>query len=131
MLLKLEGERLASHLWEKQRLRDKDMKTTLFIIVTTLSFALQASALDTKSITAKPTADNPQYDNKKAWPDLVGDEYFLKQKWPKARLLIWAHPGKKADLLDPANWDASPVYRISRRRSQVRQVGLGLHNCPS
>ena len=70
------------------------MKKTLIVLIAVLGFALQASALDIKAIAAKPTADNPQYDNKKAWPTLVGDEYFLKQKWPKARLLIWVHPGE-------------------------------------
>ena len=68
------------------------MKNTLLALITIssfFSFALQASALDVKSITAKPTADNPQYDNRTVWPMLVGDEYFLKQKWSKARLLIW------------------------------------------
>jgi hypothetical protein len=83
-----------------------------------------AAELNIKAITAKATADNPQYKNKEAWPDLVGDEYFLKQEWPKARLLIWAHAGKvqkrsdpKIDPKDPVNWidaatgkaaDASP-----------------------
>jgi hypothetical protein len=87
-----------------------DMKNTLLALITISSFALQASALDVKSITAKPTADNPQFAEKKAWGMLVGDEYFTKQKWKKARLLIWGHPGEKAtrkskiDPKDPANW---------------------------
>jgi len=87
------------------------MKKTLIVTIAVLGIALQASALDIKAITSKPTAHNPQYKNKEAWPDLVGDEYFLKQKWKKARLLIWAHPGKaqkrrvpKLDPKDPANW---------------------------
>jgi len=86
------------------------MKTTLLLLVTVFGIALPASALDIKAITAKPTADNPQYDNKKAWPMLVGDEYFQKEKWPKARLLIWARAvakqarGKRLDPMDPANW---------------------------
>ena len=100
------------------------MKKTLIVVIAVLGFAMPASALDIDAITAKPTADNPQYDNKKAWPDLVGDEYFPKQEWPKARLLIWAHAGKeqkrrgpKIDPMDPVNWidaatgkaaDASP-----------------------
>jgi hypothetical protein len=79
------------------------------------SKAPPASALDIGAITAKPTADNPQYRNKDAWPMLVGDEYFTKEKWPKARLLIWARAdatparGKpRPDIADPANWtDAS------------------------
>ncbi|MBT3202037.1 MAG: hypothetical protein HN350_19215 [Phycisphaerales bacterium] len=90
------------------------MKNTLLALITIssfFSFALQASALDVKSITAKPTADNPQYDNRTVWPMLVGDEYFLKQKWSKARLLIWSPPGsedgKKKSSREqniPANW---------------------------
>ena len=87
------------------------MKTTLFVLITVSGFALPADALDLKAITAKPTADNPQYKNKEAWPDLVGDEYFPKQEWPKARLLIWGHAGvvpkrsdPKIDPKDPANW---------------------------
>jgi len=87
------------------------MKTTLFVLIAVLGIALQVSALDIKAITSKPTADNPQYDNKEAWPNLAGDEYFLKEKWPKARLLIWAHPGErqggqgpKLAPSDPACW---------------------------
>ena len=71
------------------------MKTTLLVLIVSVGFALPVSALDLKAVTAKPTADNPQYDNKKAWPMLVGDEYFPKQKWDKTRVLIWGHPGKK------------------------------------
>ena len=87
------------------------MKTMLCALTTISSFALPADALDLKAIASKPTADNPQFKNKKAWPMLVGDEYFLKQEWPKARLLIWARPGKvqkrggpKIDAKDPSNW---------------------------
>jgi len=76
-----------------------------------LGCAWPAGALDIKAITAQPTADNPQYKNKEAWPMLVGDEYFPKESWPKARLLIWAHPGEKERRqgpkftpLDPACW---------------------------
>ena len=70
-----------------------------------------AAALNIKAIMAKPTADRPLYGNKEAWPSLVGDEYFLKEKWPKARLLIWARanttPARgrpQPDTADPANW---------------------------
>ncbi len=69
------------------------------------------AALDIKTITARPSADAPQFENKEAWPKLVGDEYFLREKWPKARLLIWAHTrtaparGKHLpDIAAPANW---------------------------
>ncbi len=94
------------------------MKITLSVLMTIISIALPvtglATELDIKAITAKPTADNPQFDNKEAWPGLVGDEYFQKEKWPKARLLIWAPPrsdeagGRRSSTTngqyDPANW---------------------------
>jgi len=87
------------------------MKRALIVAVAVLGFAASASAIDIKAITAKPTADNPQFGNKEAWPNLVGDEYFLKQDWPKARLLIWAHADKtfkrgepRPDIEDPASW---------------------------
>ena len=56
------------------------------------------AALNIKAITAKPTADNPQYGDKKAWPTLVGDEYFQKTKWTKARLLIWNINGSAKNI---------------------------------
>ena len=92
------------------------MKKPLILTAVLLGIAAQASALDLAAIAAKPTADNPQYDSKAFWPMLVGDEYFLKQDWPKARLLIWAPPGSEEESRkrfsrepnSPANWiDAS------------------------
>ena len=50
------------------------MKRGLIVTVALLGFALPANALDIQAITSKPTADNPQYQNKDAWPMLVGDE---------------------------------------------------------
>jgi|GEM_PF-844249 len=73
------------------------MNKVLIIASVVLGFGMPACALDVAAITAKPTADNPQYDNKEAWPDLVGDEYFLKQDWPVARLLIWSPPGSEEE----------------------------------
>ena len=87
------------------------MKQPLLIIVATLAFCAPALALDIGSVTEKPTADNPQYQNKEAWAMLVGDEYFQKQTWDEAPVLIWAHPGvtprrgdKKLDPKNPVNW---------------------------
>ncbi len=57
-----------------------------------------------------PSAHDPQYTNKAFWPQLSGKEYFLKETWPKAKLLTWAKPGVSAgyhgqpDPMDPANW---------------------------
>ena len=92
------------------------MNKALILAIVVLGFGMPACALDIAAITAKPTADNPRYDNKEAWPDLVGDEYFLKQDWPVARLLIWAHVpckegattaargGPRPNIADPACW---------------------------
>ncbi|MHC4249891.1 MAG: hypothetical protein ACYS9X_12255 [Planctomycetota bacterium] len=81
------------------------MKTTLLAFVAMLGFAFSAVALDTGAITSKPTAHAPRFDDKRVWPDLVGDEYFPKEKWPEARLLIWAPAGgAKKDPMAPANW---------------------------
>lgn len=84
--------------------KSMNRKATLLAIVA-LAFALQASALDIEAIRAKPGAHNPQYTDADAWPDLVGDEYFLKQEWPKARLLIWQPAeGAKRDPMLAENW---------------------------
>ena len=87
------------------------MKSRLLVIIAVIGLASQAYGLDIKAIVAKPNAGNPQFDNKTAWGGLVGDEYFLKQKWGKVRLLIWAGVGKvvkrggpRIDSLSPANW---------------------------
>ena len=92
------------------------MKKTLLILMTiiiALPVTGLAAELDIKAITAKCTADNPQYGRKEAWPMLVGDEYFSKQEWEKARLLIWNIHGSAEKVEDrhggldgsnPANW---------------------------
>jgi len=87
------------------------LNTARLVLTAAIAAAFPAHALDVKAITAKPTADNPQFANKQTWPDLAGDEYFLKTTWPKARLLIWPHAGRsfgrgepKPDPLDPASW---------------------------
>ena len=49
-------------------------------------------ALNIKSVTARPTAANPRFDDKQSWPMLVGDEYFLKEKWEQGRTYIWNVP---------------------------------------
>jgi len=86
------------------------MKNVLLTAAATIAFCTPAWALDIEAITAKPSADNPQYDDKEAWPMLVGDEYFLKRKWPEAkRLLIWGLSdangrSRHGDPRIPANW---------------------------
>lgn len=91
------------------------MKKMLCVLTALLGFALPASAVDIGAITAKPTADNPRFDNKEAWPMLVGDEYFTKQKWEEGRTYIWniekslddsesSRRRRGPDGADPSNW---------------------------
>jgi hypothetical protein len=75
---------------------------------------------------AKASAVEPNFADKTLWPRLCGKELFLKETWPKARLLVWAHPGKegvpkqpRADreqfsVLEPANWleDGKPATEL-------------------
>ncbi len=56
---------------------------------------------------AEPSAHDPQFDNAAVWGDWVDRTDFVKQDWPKARLLIWAHVGQNTrglDFNDPAQW---------------------------
>ena len=87
------------------------MNRKLLALIAILGFAPPAAAFDVSATLSKPTAGRPQFGNKEAWPDLVGDEYFLKPKWPKGRTLIWPHAGKsfsrsapRPDPLQPASW---------------------------
>ena len=91
------------------------MKYTTIIFLILVGFALPVKALDIGAITAKPTADNPQYQSKDAWPMLIGDEYFTKQKWEKGRTYIWnvqksieaaeqSRRRRDPDATDPSNW---------------------------
>ena len=83
------------------------MKRELVTIVAATVCCAQAHALDIEAVRAKPTADSPRHDDEQAWPMLVGDEYFLKQKWPEAkRLLIWG-------LVDENGGSASGDPRIA------------------
>ena len=110
------------------------MKTALLVLTAALGVAPRADALDTKAITAKPTADNPQFADRKAWPMLVGDEYFTKQKWGEGRTYIWnvqksIEAGKQSrrrghpDGAAPSNWiDAAtgqPATQLPDRNTDL------------
>jgi hypothetical protein len=64
------------------------------------------------ALAAEPTAHDPHFSNKKQWPKLTGKEAFVSEKWDKARVLVWAHPGQSGnyggrralDGSDLANW---------------------------
>jgi len=97
----------------RQLHRRRNIKNTVLMIVAAVAFCTRAQALDIKEITAKPTANNPRYDDKQAWPMLVGDEYFTRQDWPKGRLLIWNIHAK---------------HEITTRDGKTRFDGLNLKN---
>jgi len=68
------------------------------------------------------SAHEPSFQNRQLWPWLSGKEYFVRETWPKGRLLVWAHPGKSGgkrfrgalDVTDPANWleDGKPAREL-------------------
>ena len=108
------------------------MRNTMLTIIAAIACCAQAPALDIKAITGKPTANNPRYQDKEAWPTLAGDEYFRKEKWEPARLLIWnIHgeakmiPGRRGGLdgRNPENWiDAAtgkPAKSIPDRDTDI------------
>lgn len=59
---------------------------------------------------AKASAHDPALTDRGVWPLVSGKEAFAIQVWPKSRLLVWAHPGKKGgdrdglDVLALENW---------------------------
>ncbi len=42
---------------------------------------------------AAATAHEPNYNNKELWPVEMQQAAFVKQAWPKTRVLVWAKPG--------------------------------------
>jgi hypothetical protein len=64
---------------------------------------------------AKASAHNPMYEDRTLWPEWVSKTAFVKEQWPKARVLVYAHAGVNKrgnfDLSDPANWleDGKPA----------------------
>jgi len=78
------------------------MKTALFVLVAIISIALPAEALDLKAITSKPTADNPQFDNKEAWPDLVAEG---RGRFVGVNLHVW-NPNPFGKVVKVLNIDA-------------------------
>jgi hypothetical protein len=64
----------------------------------------------------KASAHDPHYEDRSLWPAWVEKTDFVKETWPKARLLVYAHAGKslrRKDLMQPANWleDGKPATR--------------------
>jgi len=44
---------------------------------------------------AAATAHEPNFNNKDLWPEEMQKAAFVKQVWPKTRVLVWANPGAK------------------------------------
>lgn len=76
------------------------------------------------------TAHEPHLDDRKLWPLTNGREGYATQAWPKARLLVWAHPGEdghpkgergKWKTGDPANWleDGKPAASVPDENTDV------------
>ena len=65
-----------------------------------LGFHAQAWAVE------PPSAHNPCYDDRKLWPESVKQTAYYKEKWEKARVLVWAQQkGKfKGQVDSPENW---------------------------
>lgn len=47
-------------------------------------------------------AHAPRFEDASLWPGLAGKEAYVKQAWPKARLLTWA--GGDGNFADPSKW---------------------------
>lgn len=94
---------------------------------------------------AEPTAHSPRFDDRAVWPHLEGQEAFVAQPWPAARVLVWAHPGvdghrrKGRDPHDPASWlengrpasappddDTDVVFPAADRQYRVELAGRGI-----
>lgn len=71
---------------------------------------------------AEAKAHDPRFGDRTLWPYTTGKEAYVTQAWPKARLLVWAHPGRSSttnrkggvDPTDPANWleEGKPATRL-------------------
>jgi hypothetical protein len=57
---------------------------------------------------AEPTAHDPQYDNREVWPAWVEKTNFIREKWDRARVLVWKETQKRyqrhKDAGDPSLW---------------------------
>jgi len=55
------------------------------------------------AVAADPTAHGPQYETK-AWAGMDDRAAYRTQSWPKARLLVWATPGKGGSFRSAGSW---------------------------
>jgi hypothetical protein len=71
----------------------------------------QSASAPTSAPASEPaiaaSAHDPRYDDRTIWPAWVTRTSFIKQSWPKARVLVWATPGQSTrglDLSEPSCW---------------------------
>jgi hypothetical protein len=76
------------------------MRIPFGAIIMMLGMTWDSLAQDVRPSAPQPTAHDPWYSTKEVWPNLTGAERFVHQKWDKARVLVWAHPGTGGQL-DP------------------------------
>jgi hypothetical protein len=73
--------------------------------------------------TAGAFAHDPKFSDRAVWPEWVEKTDFIKQDWPKARLLTWAKTEivRNPDLNDPANWleDGKPAKTAPDENTDV------------
>ena len=55
--------------------------------------AFPAAACKSAANYDQATAVDPLFADKALWPTLGGKEFFVGEKWPKVRVLVWAKPG--------------------------------------
>lgn len=73
----------------------------------------------------KATAHDPRYEDRTLWPAWVEKTDFIKENWPEARVLVYAHPGETVrgvDLSDAANWRRPEGTRAKRAPDERTDV---------
>ena len=77
------------------------MLKKLVLLLTVLVINCSPAALSGESSIA--SAGDPHFDDRNLWPEGIEKTAYVKQTWPKGRLLVWAHPGSKDRHIDPTN----------------------------
>jgi hypothetical protein len=69
------------------------------------------------------SAHEPKFGDRKIWPAWVDKTDFVRQSWPKARVLVWAKPQtlRNPGMDDPANWleDGKPAKTAPDENTDV------------
>ena len=83
-------------------------RSILHVAAAMVAGAVAPAALAGADKAGPACAHDPHYEDRALWPAEVDKTAYRKQAWAKARLLVWAHPGKGGPgAPDPAsarNW---------------------------